>query len=202
MLIPKTEITVRADVHKTITGLGTGAIKNPDEPLNTDSEWSGSYVYYGKYDGTNPTRYRVLDTQSTDFNTAEQTGEGRKTMLLDCDSLLYTARFNENASDGNKWRDDTDPESKSKIRVDLNGSEFLNKPGVFTGAEKAAIAESTKEAPITEGEKQDGSGWNVLDYAKLGGEKIFLLDAKEATRPSYGYNNTDSPGKERLHSRP
>lgn len=49
-------------------GLGTGAIHNPVAPSNDGSLWTGSYVYYGKYDGTNPTKYRVLDKASTDFS--------------------------------------------------------------------------------------------------------------------------------------
>ncbi len=47
--------------------LGTGTITNPNAPSGTESAWSGSYVYYGKFDGTHPTKYRVLDSASNNF---------------------------------------------------------------------------------------------------------------------------------------
>lgn len=105
---------------------GTGAIPAPGAP--TDDGWNGGYVYYGKYDGINPTKYRVLDKGATEF--------GGNTMFLDCDSILYYDQFNENNGLGNVWAD-------SGVKTGLNGEKFLNKAGNFSDIEKAAIASST-----------------------------------------------------------
>ena len=41
--------------------------RNDDEYDLIKTTLSGSYVYYGKYDGENPTKYRVLDKASDKF---------------------------------------------------------------------------------------------------------------------------------------
>ncbi len=82
-VLPYTALTVRAESDKTITGLGVGAITDPVQPTTWNASWSGSFVYYGKYDGTNPTKYRVLDKDSSDFGVM-------KSLLLDSDlSLIH-----------------------------------------------------------------------------------------------------------------
>ena len=149
-----------ADSEKTISGLGTGAIANP---LSGAGGWS--YVYYGKYNST-PVKYRVLDKASTAF--------GGNTLLLDCDSTLFTAAFDSGRS--NAW-------GTSSLRTDLNGSGFYSKEGVFSAAEKVAIAASTK----SQANGTDGSGTIYYGFTPLSGERIFLLDAVEATCPAYGY---------------
>ncbi len=122
--------------EKTITGLGTGAIGNPVPPEDKDTPWTGSYVYYGKYDGINPTKYRVLDKATTKF--------GGNTLFLDCDSTLYTAKFdsdgafNAEGHDPNEW-------AYSDVKKGLSGNAFLEKDGCFTGLEIKAIAESRWE---------------------------------------------------------
>ncbi len=80
-------------------------------------------------------------------------------------------------SSGNVWAD-------SDIRTYLNGT-FLTSN--FSTAEQSAITESTKSAA----DSSDGDGRSNLSYASLSGDKIFFLDAKEATNTSYGYSNTD-----------
>ena len=83
--------TTTYDVNaKTIAGLGTSVIVDPTAPANDTDAWKGSYVYYGNYDadgdGTaEPVKYRVLDASTTKF--------GGTTMLLDCDSILYFQKF-------------------------------------------------------------------------------------------------------------
>ena len=158
-----------ADNDKTITGLCTGAIGNP-----TVGAGGWSYVYYGKYDG-NAMKYRVLDTAATQFGT-------EKTMLLDCDSTITNKSYH-TAGDSVSW-------AGSNIKDWLNGSEFYGNyenTDVFTRQEQAAVASSTKGAAAA----GDGDGWSLLNYAPLEGEHIFFLDAKEATRSSYGYANSD-----------
>ena len=152
--------------------LGTSGIVDPIVPASNSDAWTGSYVYFGTYDtdgdGTpEPVKYRILDSNTTVF--------GGKNMLLDCNSILETRPFDE---DSNVWAD-------SDIRTYLNGT-FLT--GNFTTAEQNAIASSTKNAA----DSTDGDGWIELNFATLSGDKIFLLDAKEATNTSYGYGNTNN----------
>ena len=171
-LIPWSVLTnAKADTAtgKTIAGLGTSPIGNP----TGSGQWH--YVYYGKYNynhNYNPVKYRVLSIKTTDF--------GGTTMLLDCDSTLYTAPFD---STSNSWEN-------SSIKTELNGYRFLTMEGVFTPAESKAIASSTK---ATKNNDHDGSGWwdgnDELKYAPLTGQKIFLLDAVEATSSTYGYTD-------------
>ena len=178
-LMPAMSLMVVADdpekYGEGITGLGTGAISNPLEPDDKDTPWNGSYVYYGKYDGT-PTKYRVLDKASTDF------GVEGGSLLLDCDNILVKMKHDSNtpcAYGKNGW-------TNSEIKAWLNGTEegaFYHDS--FTAQEKETIIASTKsvESP------NDGVGREEFDFQPLTGEKVFLLDAKEATRPSYGYKN-------------
>ena len=113
------------------TTLGTAGIEAPTIVQDADG-WTGNYVYYGKYDGTNPTRYRVLDPSSAAF------GVTGGSLLLDCDSILYNAQFD---SSSNVW-------SSSAVRTGLNGDDFLNKANNLTAVEKGAIAASTKATII------------------------------------------------------
>lgn len=171
---------------KTVTGLGTGAIINPARPTTT-APWRGSYVYYGKYNGRKPTRYRVLDKVSGDFRVSGGS------MLLDCDRTLYKSRFdcdgypNPGAQRANAW-------ACSDVKSGLNGDLFLMKPGNLTDTERNAIAPSFK----TSAAPGDGGGWTSLAGTALFGEKIFLLDAKEATRASYGYSGTHNNATNRV----
>ncbi len=162
---------------KTIAGLGTGIIAEPTVPTADTDEWAGSYVYYGTYSG-NPVKYRVLDKDSTDF--------GGTTMLLDCDTVLWAGSDPSSAfdADSNVWAD-------SDIKLYLN-STFLTTS--FSSLEQKAIAGSTK----TSAGNTDGNGWSYLGWTSLNGEKIFFLDAKEATNTSYGYYNTDNDATGRI----
>ena len=177
--------------------LGTSGIGNPTPPQNENSPWTGSYVYFGIYNSS-PVKYRVLDNETTVF--------GGKTMLLDCESILWTgdgsngcsdSRFdkdgkaNEGASKANEW---AYSDIKRFLNSEQGGSEgsaydysltgFLTKS--FSKTEQNAIAESTKDNKSD----KDGDGADSFDWEPLNGEKIFLLDAKEATNTSYGYGNT------------
>lgn len=167
------------DATKKSIGLGTSIIANPTVPTNKTDAWTGSYVYFGTngYNDDNTlksVKYRVLDNNTTVF--------GGTTMLLDCDSVLETYKFdndgspNDGYSKANDW-------AGSDIKSHLNG--FWGK-SLFYTAEYSAIAESTKN----EADGTDGSGENELEFTSFSGDKIFLLDAKEATNISYGYFNT------------
>ncbi len=69
---------------ETALTIGTGVIADPNVPTEENDAWAGNYVYYGAYDGT-PVKYRVLDSSTTVFSADGTT----KTMLLDCDNILW-----------------------------------------------------------------------------------------------------------------
>ena len=197
--VPDNASEVRAEGTTTTKTLGTSGIKNPSEP--TENGWSGSYVYFGKYNG-NAVKYRVLDNETTVFS-KEENGIKARTMLLDCDSVLWAG------SDDSKFRKDNSAVSAndwsiSDIKTYLNGSNFLENTDNFSAVEQAAIAPSTKSEayagdPDNSNNGKDGAGWDgYLDWEPLNGEKIFLLDAKEATNTSYGYSNTDNLVRNRV----
>ena len=182
---------------KTIAGLGTSVIVDPTAPANDTDAWKGSYVYYGNYDadgdGTaEPVKYRVLDASTTDYSADGAT----QTMFLDCDSILYYQKFdsddiaNEDGKNANDW-------SISDVKSSLNGDGFLNKAGVFTSAEKKAIAASTVEAHALTTDSETGvnvASWTkniFVNYVALTGEQIFLLDAEDVSNGAYGYSMTD-----------
>ena len=151
----------------------TNGIIDPIVPTSTSDVWTGSYVYFGTYNGS-PVKYRVLDSNTTVFSG----NSNDATMLLDCDSVLFGIDNSNSIFDNtnNVWAD-------SDIRAYLNGT-FLTDN--FSGVEQNAIAPSSKE----NAHDTDGEGWQFIGYTSLNGEKIFLLDAKEATNTSYGYSGT------------
>ncbi len=171
---------------KTIAGLGTSVMKDPTAPTSDSDAWKGSYVYYGNYDSS-PVKYRVLDANTTDYSADGTT----QTMLLDCDSILYYKAFDSGFYINNEWED-------SSIYTSLNGADFLNKEGVFTTAEKNAIATSTvaSHALTTDSEKgvnvADWTKGNFEKYVALTGKQIFLLDAEDVSNGAYGYSMTNS----------
>ncbi|MBO4862888.1 MAG: Ig-like domain-containing protein [Eubacterium sp.] len=202
----KLEASADTPAEKEITGLCTGTIGRPTAADSSyDGDWQGSYVYFGNY-GSEAMKYRVLDTASKDFGVKDEAAGTVGSLLLDCDTILKDMVFvdahgtiNEGADKANEWK-------YCDINKWLNGDEFLGNPddpdkaGAFSDAERNAIAQSNKETPVTkaEGEEgdEDGKGYvegdtDILPFASLTGESIFLLDAKEATRESYGYKNTD-----------
>ena len=187
-IMPSNMTTVQAAdgdaTTKTIEGLGTSVIADPTAPTSTSSAWTGSYVYFGTY-GTDdegnpePVKYRVLDSNTTVF--------GGTTMLLDCDSVLWAGTNNDNQSSAfdssSNVQVDTTTGEGCDIRSYLNGTFLTNN---FSTAEQSDIASSTKSAA----DSSDGDGWSYLNSAPLSNDKIFFLDAKEATNESYGYSNT------------
>ena len=171
-------------------GLGTGEISNPVHPASNSSAWSGSYVYYGKYNESDPTKYRVLDKEATKF--------GGNTLFLDCDSVLYNDYFNKQgdikpgAQKPNEW-------AYSDVKTGLSGNKFLEKGGVFSQAEKDAMALSTiAEHPLDTADQEEAgkvSSWSQGAYGKyvpLSNEKVFLLDAEDASNINYGYSMDDN----------
>ena len=162
-----------ASVTYTLTakGPGTSIISSP----KSTGEWD--YVYYGKNNGE-PVKYRVLSS-----NTAYYGGtEGTHSLFLDCDNVLLKKRFDDNS---NVWAD-------SELKSWLNGSDFYGNDAFFTDAEKAAIMESyATNHPLTAGNGDKDVSQQTLEifgnYIGLTGERIFVLDAEEASTDSYGH---------------
>ncbi|MCR5227094.1 MAG: DUF6273 domain-containing protein [Eubacterium sp.] len=158
---------VRADVRKNVACVGTYGIASPVEPSSKDDPWCGSFVWYGKYDGT-PVKYRVLDPDTTKY--------GSESMFLDCDSMLYFAPF-EYEEHMNEWFKESNKWGCSDIKTNLNGKSFLDKEGVFTNTEKKCIARSSYKT---------GLAW---DPSHLVGDQIFLLSKQELCG-GYGYGGS------------
>lgn len=162
-------IAASAASEKIVCGLWIGPISNPVAPETADTPWTGSYIYYGAYNG-NPVKYRVLQNNTNEF--------GGSTLFLDCDSTLFNAPFGTR----NVW-------AGSKLQSDLNSSAFLYKSGGFSGMEINAIAISYAD----QHELTDSSAKDIYkNYVGLDKERVFLLDAEDITNPKYGYYNSNS----------
>ncbi|MBO4927026.1 MAG: hypothetical protein J5379_02090 [Clostridiales bacterium] len=172
--------------HNT-TRFGTSQMANPAAPSSSSDTWNGSFVYFGKYDGE-PIRFRVLDMHSTRFN--------NHTLFLDSDEVLYYDFFdiddepNSGATRQNDW-------TYSDVSNGLNGYSFLDKNNGFTKLEKAAITRSRIAShDLVEGVGSGQvSGWAYGafgSYVPLTGEKVFLLDAEDASNIAYGYVASDN----------
>ena len=170
------------------TVFGTTGIEHPQTPQE-NVEWRGNYVYYGKYNG-NPVKYRILDADSQEFvpkksGNIEPEDPTQKTLFLESDSFVGTDvdwNFGEKRY---SW-----PSSVLRRQLTKDGL-FYNKEGVFTPIEKSSIFTSVKLGRIWDGEKADGVGYGEsMNFAALFGDTIFVLDAREATNPYYGYANT------------
>lgn len=161
---------------------GTKGIVGPAAPNNPRDAWKGCYVYFGKYNGS-PVKYRVLDADTTYYSADKMT----QTMLLDCDSVLYVGSFT--TPPNNTWKG-------SYTYNSLNGTDFLDKEGVFTNTEKNAIAASTVGSHKLTTDSETGANvtsgiqTSFKKYIALTGEKIFLLDAEDVSNGAYGYTMT------------
>ncbi len=144
------------------TCLGTSGIASPAKP-DADSPWSGSYVYFGQYNDK-PIKFRVLAPITTEY--------GGTTMFLDSDTAFYESSY---SFDSVAW-------SGSGIREDLNGDFYDN---AFNSIEKNAIATSV----LAGGKSYPAGSYQEKYFKSTVGldDKIFLLDASEATNEAYGY---------------
>lgn len=200
--------------EKTVTGLGTACISGPSIPSDATDPWKGSYVYFGMYDRDTedeeeayPVKYRVLSGNTTRFSE----GSGKHTMFLDCDTILYRVRFDDNgganpgAQKANEW-------AFSNLWSSLNKGETSFLYRGFSAAERGAIAESTIAAhPLKSSVSYDKVSGDELncdeigadevdvpyqikidyaDYVALSEDRIFVLDAEDAVNPLYGYFST------------
>ena len=171
-----------------VTTLGTSGISAPKAPEQDTDAWTGSYVYYGQYENQ-PVKYRVLDPNTSVF--------GGTTMLLDCDTTLFADAFRDDGQANNAyiWT-----ESDLYKVLNTNDDAFLKTS--FTNAEAASIAESTIDTHhLVEGDKAGNVASSTrkmfVYYTPLTGEKIFLLDAEDASNTAYGYSVTEGKAENR-----
>nr|MCR5651687.1 DUF6273 domain-containing protein [Lachnospiraceae bacterium] len=189
-LMPGQALMVRADpetpvdkYNPAVTSVSVSGINNPRNAYSETSPWRGDYIYYGGH------RFRVLDTDTTDFSADDGILPPKHTMLLDSDSVISEisgehihfdndGNPNQGAERANEWE-------YSDLKAWLNDSDsgFLAQ---FSEAEIKVIASSTKPDPVT----GDGNGFINVRYAPLEDDLVFVLDAVEATRGDYGYHPT------------
>ena len=161
---------------------GTPGITNPAVGKSTDKPWTGSYVYFGTYNGS-PIKYRVLDSDTTTFSKDNNT----KTMLLDCDSLLFYSKFDDNSNEWSTSYLKRYLNSEKGEGYDYSSEGFLTT--AFTSSEQSAIASSTKISVDSSDGNEGICRW--CQWTTLNDDKIFLLDVKEACNTSYGYSKVD-----------
>lgn len=158
-------------------GFGTKGIIDPAEATDTTVDWTGCYVYYGTYDVDNddvkePTKYRVLDVDSTDFG-------GNTILLHSNDVLLYSKFIDGTDNNAYLWKE-------SRIKSILNDT-FLYKG--FSTMEQNGIAESYKaEDSATDNRAHESFSRTV--FSPLTGEKLFILGMGEVKNTTYGFTNT------------
>ncbi len=168
--------------------LGTLGITDPVIPESVEDAWSGSYVYFGKYNDA-PIKFRVLDSSTQEFN-----GDGstdKYTMLLDCDNILFDSTIMYSTSEDDiymewQWQDCY---LKALLNSEkISGHNFTNTgflTTAFSNMEQDAIAQSVKDRIA-----QDDYNYPQFYYTALTGEKVFVLDGIDVRRKSYGYMET------------
>ena len=167
---PGEEVTYYA---RTIN-LGTKGISHPRVPTGSKQEWRGDYVHFGLGGGVT-LHNRVLDPSTTEFGADESTMLLENSYVIE-DMTLHSKGFAD-------WRE---------ASTYLNGA-FMDTH--FSAGERTAIAKSSK----AEESEQDGQGYPGLRFVPFSDVSLFLLDAKEVTRPSYGYyDKKNNPAVSRM----
>lgn len=163
-------------------------ICNPTPAKTQDAEWSngsGSYIKFG-YFNSNEVKYRVLDSDTTDFSI-----DGTHTILLDCNTVLNTRMFDNDAKNGDNGQSKPNDWKYSDMYLYLNTETGVEEP--FTQClygYSMACGGIYERGIITESYNTSHSSWNDYvgdSYSELTGEKIFLLDSREVKHGAYGY---------------
>ena len=160
------EVHASGSDEKTITGLGTGAITDPDSSI--PGSWC--YVYYGHAkNGENrpEARYRVLQKDTIEFSKEDKDGKKimplTHTMFLDSDKLFLGMDFQNVV-----WK-----ESAPYKWLNENEDGFYKDSAYLTDAERTAITESYRKL--------------ASSYTSLTGERVFIPDVFEVNCSAYGY---------------
>ena len=166
------------------TCLGVSGIASPvnpstvdptNDPTGSNQAWSGSYVYYGYYQGDSrwvpagQIKFRVLAKDSKAYTSKES-------LFLDSDIRLFNRVFDNEEPYTNSWSDST-------LREMLNTS-FL---AGFTDVEKNAIAVSKGNGGLSS--SSDSYESYKYDGSVSVDDKVFLLDSSEVVNGNYGYSS-------------
>lgn len=179
--------SVNLNIDGKIAGL-----EDPTVPVSTEAEWSngtGTYIYFG-----NMGRSRLLDSDTMDFSK-----DGERSMFLVCDWSTGGGYYNADVTADNGQNKANDWKF-SEIYLYLNGKKeapdscysgnFFEK--LFHKAQQAALIENYN---TSHGDWEETSG--ELAYSALTGEKVFLLDAREAEHEGYGFSHTHMASQSR-----
>lgn len=129
------------------------------------NDGTGARVYFGQYDGTNGTLYRVLESDGA-------------TAYFDCDTGLFERSFNSNGVVNAAQKSGNQNEyNGSDLQAAINGSELYDKSGVFSSTEKSAIQKAVLAA---ENAYVMNSYTTVMDYASQ--DYIFPISGRDAIR--------------------
>ena len=150
------------------TWLGIAGLSDPETPADKDTPWSGSYVYFGTYNGS-PIKFRVLARNTTAYTS-------EKALFLDSDVSLFEECFDDAKPYSNSWNGST-------LQKTLNGP-FLDG---FHVCEQEAIATSTGNGGIIyePGSMETGACGAPVSI----NDKVFLLDPAEVRNEAYGYSS-------------
>jgi type 1 fimbria pilin len=188
------------NVNLNINGKIAG-ISDPTPAMTPDAEWSngtGSYINFGQYN-SNVVKYRVLDSDTTDFSV-----DGTHTILLDCDTVYNKRVFDDDAQNADNGQSKPNDWKYSDIYLYLNSETGIADPYKnYSYGYLSACASKYEAEIITESYNTSHSSWSSYfddDYSELTGEKIFLLDSREAAHGDYGYYEGSGTAKSREKS--
>lgn len=179
--------SVNLNIDGKIAGL-----EDPTVPESTEAEWSngtGTYIYFG-----NMERSKLLDADTTDFSK-----DGEHTMFLVCDKSVGGGYYNAKTEPSN-GQDMANDWKFSEVYLYMNGKNEVSNycysgkliDKLFHKAQQSALIENYN---TSHGEWEETSG--DLAYSALSGEKLFLLDAREAEHEEYGFCHTHMQSKSR-----
>jgi hypothetical protein len=187
------------NVNLNINGKIAG-ISDPTPAMTADAEWSngtGSYINFGGY--TNVTKYRVLDSDTTDFSL-----DGTHTILLDCNTVYDKRIFDNDAQNADNGQSKPNDWKYSDMYLYLNSKKGIAEPYTnYSHGYISACGKSYETDIIIESYNTSHSSWTSYcddNYVELTGEKIFLLDSREATHGAYGYYEGSGASKSRAKS--
>lgn len=181
-----TEREIR-NVNLNIDGKIAG-ISDPTPAKSQDAQWSngtGSYINFGHI-MNQPTKYRVLDSDTTDFSI-----DGTHTMLLELNNVLEARVFDNDRQNADNGQSKPNDWKYSDMYLYLNSETGIAEPYTkYSYGYFSACGSEYETGIITESYNTSHLSW--IDhignsYSELTGEKIFLLDSREATHGAYGY---------------